>query len=398
MSILYADSNKGGARELFNKRKIYRSDVGQSLEGYKNLVNFNFGEKFLYGRVNKLFVPIELNTSSLSTRNFKSTKDLSAVNFVVDAFEGLARQFNKCAMNGKIAADDTYLSGLKVYNARTDTTALYGKHLLAYSTSIVGALRNQNIRVRNFDEFILELEQMINAQGHTFPFTKPAFVKSRFCPINCSGLAVEIADLDPANDEDKVNEFIDSKNWQFYVDTCQAYGFMVDRFVPWRLVADIGSSPMLEYAAKYNFNTTNQILNLGYTLVSTQYFTNFKFHLLNIYNKAKLDSFLEVEECAGDSITRRIVPQTYSTARFTDLYSDSYFLNLYFKMRFMEEESVFEDFQKELLINDCLELYDARGIGASLEAFERILNKPFDYRGSVSYTKAYLETKAAEGS
>ena len=67
-------------------------------------------------------------------------------------------------------------------------------------------------------------------------------------------------------------------------------------------------------------------------------------------------------------------------------------------MRFIEEESVFEDFQKELLINDCLELYEARGIGASLEAFERILNKPFDYRGSVSYTKAYLEAKAAEGS
>jgi len=189
---------------------------------------------------------------------------------------------------------------------------------------------------------------------------------------------------------------VDSKNWNFYVDTCRAYGFMVDRFVPWRLVADIGSTPMLQYAQKYNFNTSGQILSLGYTSAHAQYFNKFKFYLLNMYNKAKLDSFLEVEECAGGTISRRVIPQTYSTSRFTDLYSDAYFLNLYFKMRFMEEESIFEDFEKKLLINDSLEMYEARGIGAALDSFERILNKPFDYRGSVGYTKAHLEAKAAE--
>ena len=44
-----------------------------------------------------------------------------------------------------------------------------------------------------------------------------------------------------------------------------------------------------------------------------------------------------------------------------------------------------EDFEKEMLIDDCLELYQHKSEWVALETFERILNKPFDYRGSLSY-------------
>ena len=95
MSEFYVESNEENARELFEKRTIYQSKVSNSVD-YPNLVNFNFGEKFLYGRVNRLFVPMILNTAILPLSKIRSTNNLSAINFVADAFNDLKIQFLNC--------------------------------------------------------------------------------------------------------------------------------------------------------------------------------------------------------------------------------------------------------------------------------------------------------------
>jgi hypothetical protein len=396
MSDKYAESNNESSKDLFEKRTIYRVDVANSLDGYTNLVDFNFGEKFLYGRVSRLFVPIELEPASLNTKYFKAAPALSAINFVVDAFEDLAAYFAKCSAGGQIDPNDTYLSTLQPYAAMPDPNALYSNYLTTQFEEIRGAIKNKNIKVRNFDEFMLELQLLLQISAPTYPFTKPAFIKSRICPINASGLAVEISDLNTANDEEKINQFVSSKNWEFYVNACRSFGFMVDRNVPWRLVADIASSPMLEYAKEYGFDTTNVILGLGYVPVHLKYFPNFKYHLLNLYNKVKLKSFLETELCEGKTLVRRIIPQTYSIEQLDKLYPETYFLGLYFKIRFMEEESQFADFEKEMLIDDCIEIYQNKGAPEALRVFERILNKPFDYRGSLGYIREYIAERTME--
>ena len=42
-------------------------------------------------------------------------------------------------------------------------------------------------------------------------FTYPAYVKSKDCPINVSGLAIEIAAIDPNNDKENMIIFIRGK-------------------------------------------------------------------------------------------------------------------------------------------------------------------------------------------
>jgi len=395
MSVYYAASNKETSIQLFEKRTVYKKIVKASSE-YSNLVDFNFGEKFFYGRTSGLFVPITINKAFLGIKYFKSAATISAVNFVVDAFEDMAKQFNKCAMAGQIDPNDTYLSRLQVYKAWNEPSALYEAYLSTYYDSMAGAIKSKRIKIRDFDEFIKEFESLIMASAPRLPFTKPAFIKSRRCPINSSGLAVEIADLDASNDDEKIDEFVSSKNWEFYVNTCRSFGFMVDQFVPWRLVADIASTPMLEYAGKYNFKNTHQILNLGYGRVHNGYFKNFKYYLLNLYNRLRPKSFTESVECNGKTVTRRVKTQNYSIDQLSENYSDTYFLDLYFKIRFIEEESQFDDFEKEMLVDDCLEIHQSLGVSHALEIFERILNKPFDYRGSLSYIKEYVDIVSAE--
>ena len=56
-----------------------------------------------------------------------------------------------------------------------------------------------------------------------------------------------------------------------------------------------------------------------------------------------------------------------------------------FKIRFLEEESQFTENQMDIMVDDCIEIYLQAGLRKSLSVFERILNKTFDYNGSLSY-------------
>ena len=51
----------------------------------------------------------------------------------------------------------------------------------------------------------------------------------------------------------------------------------------------------------------------------------------------------------------------------------------------MEEESQFSPEEKRLLVDDLLEINRTHSAMKAVAQFERILNKPFDYRGSLSY-------------
>jgi len=385
MSAYYRNKNKETTRELFNKKVIYKSELQSYGNSYSNITNFNFGEKFLYGRVSRLFVPIQIEGSQ-RLKSFKSVKNPSqGVNFVVDAFEALAAQFRKCAMTGKIDTTDPFLSNLVVYKAMQSPHRLYSAYRRIYFNALAATFKVDKLNVKNFDEYVEELSQLLERPTYSIPFTKPAYIKSRRCPINVSGLAVEIADLDPANDEGKITSFVESPNWEFYVNACRSYGFMIDEEMPWRLVADIGSSAMLEYAARYRLTRTDIVLDRVYSPSFITYFENFKYDLLQLYNTVTQTPIIEAVECGDKVISEVTIPTSYTAAQLDKRYSEMYFLKLYFKIRFWEDETKATKAQQEKLEFDCLEIYKTQGANRALYVFERIVNKPFDYRGSLSY-------------
>ena len=396
MSILYAASNKEGSLDLFEKRSIYNARMDSS--NYVNLVDFNFGERRLYGRVNRYFVPVRVNSLFLQMKKFKKVADprvsLSAVNFVVDAFEQMARQFEKCAALGKISTNDEFLTNLRVHKAYQDPTVLYRNHSQGYASALKTIFNSQNINVRDFDEFLERLLEILRTTASRNAFTQTGFMKSKRCPINASGLAIEIANLDASSDEVKINQFVESLNWDFYLNTCNSYGFMVDRMVPWRLVADIGSfphkSPIFDYAENYGFETTGDILFKVYLPIYFEYYDKFKNQLLSLYNSVK-KKFRVLHECGGSLVTERITPDTYTLEALEQRYTESDFLKMYLEIRFAEEESQFSQDARSLIINDCLDVLSTRNVNEALNIFERILNKTFDYSGSLSYIRKGIE-------
>jgi len=392
---------------LFSKRGYYKYIAFKS-HAHENIIDFNNAEKYLYGRVNRFYVPIvprfsrDPNTLTGPFRRFDpelSQKSLnSAHSFVVDAFEDLAQQFKKSSFSGKIDTTHPFLSNLQIYKTYEDPFKLYDDYLNDYFSSLAAEFKAQQIKVKNFDDFTQHLIPLLENSLSQYAFTVSGYIKSRHAPVTCSGLVIEIADLSPSNDEEKTKQFWESKNWDFFVNACSNYGFMVDQFIPWRLVADIGGPVMTEYAAKYGMGTTDGILNYAFETPHDEGYARFKYILLRLYNRIKLDKFIQRESralAAGppicDIVTKIVYPETYTKEQLVKKYPEEYFLKLYCKMRFLEEETNFKEAEQNILIDDCVELAIGSDISEALLVFERILNKPFDYRGSMSYINKHIQ-------
>ena len=399
MSFRYAESKDESTIDLFLKRTIYRGSVLKAaLAPGSNLTDFNRGEKYFYGRVDRLYNPMTISSGvSLKALDsaFSKESGLQVLIFVAEAFEAMARQFDKCALMGLIDPNDPFLSKLRAFKAYIDPRKLYQQHIQLHFTAIEAALMEKNIVVEDFDDFVKELQILLEKSAHSIPFTQTAYMKSKYCSVLANGLTIEIADLDVTNDEEKISQFINSPNWAFYLNACNSYGFMVDRAIPWRIVADIASSPMLKHAANHGVGSTELILGRAYLRTHQVYYPKFKFWLLQLYNKVASRGTVLIEDCQGRTKSKIVESQKYTAKSLQKKYPESYFLELYCKIRFLEEESKFNAFEKNDLIDDTIELYLTKNLSDALNKFERIINKPFDYRGSLSYTRTYQQARRA---
>jgi len=390
MSKLFVRSENDGARNLFKKRTIYRSNMYTMSQAYPNIVDFNLGEKFFYGRTSQYFEPIiyRQRFSKLSIINSLAdtpTRSPKVIDFVADVFNQMFVQFRKGQLTGKLSDDKSPISEFKIYKAFESPDILYREYVNAQMQTLITVAAKEKIVFENFDQFFEYFMKSTNAYTQKIPFTRPAFIKSKYCPITCSGLAIELDDGEYTNDEEKWNMIVKSPNWLYYVNLCNTYGFMIDMSYPMRIVADIDSEIMQESAAKYGLDSTAVILEQAYVPAHQGYLAQFKNILYNTYVRATSTKQAIEKDCGNSSIPAISKSVEYKKERFDEIYGDEFFLNAYFKMRFREEESHFTDGQKFRIIDDCMENYLINGLDKSMADFERILNKTFDYRGSVSY-------------
>ena len=386
MSEYFAENNRESTRDLFNKRLVYYSHTHRA---GTNLVDFSYAEKRLYGRVNRMYVPIIANNYILELKGIRADisqlKWATALNCVVDAFTELSYQFKKKIMKNEIDPTSQYLANLNVHKAYVDPKRLYRTHLTTYVRTLGATIKNENIKFVNFTTFMKKIMPRIEATVREYPFTLPAFMKSTYCPINASGLAIEIADLDPSNDKVKWKEFYQSNNWGFYLNACANYGFMVDQHIPWRLVADIASGPMLRYAAPYEVRDTDTFLRAAYEPAHKNYFDIFKETFYQLYSANRQKRVTTAVVVNPDQTRLKIRrPNTYTRDALYTRYDDYYFLTLYCKIRFIEEESHFTQQEQEKIIDNIIELAQIN-FAEGLDIFELLLNKTFDYSGSLSY-------------
>ena len=144
---------------------------------------------------------------------------------------------------------------------------------------------------------------------------------------------------------------------------------------------------MVRKAATRGLTDTDKILRYAYLPAHEVYYPQFKHLMLKCYNQVKLRYDEPVMCGASNKISIKTHhPKDYTVESLDNEFGSLYFFKLYCMIRFMEEESSFTENEKHLLIDDCTELARKNELYA-VGIFERILNKTFDYNGSLSYIK-----------
>jgi len=407
MADKYSEGASNSLTELFYQKEAYTQksiqlSTGDSLTDpkNKNLINYNLTELGLYGKVNNYFIPIVVKENSLKRFSPKNTRNPArpapqALSYVVDIFELMATQFDKCAQIGRIRPHEEFLSSLRVDRAYVSPRTRYNEYFSILSQVFKDQVRQEAIDILDFDDFMNVLIRFLKNGALTFPFTKTGFIKSRHSSMLSSGLVIEIADLDYNNDQVKIDKFINSPNWDFYVQTCNSYGFIIDTSAPWRLMADLDSIIMKEYASQYGLSGATLTLLRAYDTVSGPYFREqFINNLLDLYNNTKTTIVVKPSICDDDTTTLSSQKTTnYTITELRENYSLTYFLKKYLEIRFLEEESQYTTAKKEQIISNCLYLFNSQGSIISIASFEKIINKPFDYLGSMSYTNKQIQAR-----
>ena len=386
MSNFYKESNNEKTESLYDKTIMYRGELTTFAQRYSCLVDFNFAEKYLYGRVDRDYISIELNEAIVSLTPIPNTDvdtgQVKVINFVADAFAGLSRHFQRSTQIGAIRTTDPYLSNLKAYAGYTNTEQAYANYFNSLIEAMSRVKKDNSLNFKDFNEFMDFLTGFSKSAGKTFPITKPGFVRSRFNSVLNNGISIEVADLSYDNDDQKIQDFVNSPNFEYYLNACNSYGFMVDINFPWRLVADLDSVAMNGYANRYGYTSTDAILITAYKKTHNSYYREFKQNLLNIYNNL-YKKYSIVDECSNKSII--IKPKIYNIQNINELYDESYFTRFYCMLRFLEEENKLSEAQQQQTINDTVNLSRVRGERYALSRFEKFAAQPFDYRGSLSY-------------
>ena len=114
MSRFYRKNNLESTKNLFEKKLVYDLKLMRTSTSAA-LVDFTFAEKALYGRVDRLYLPIILADTTIPLKNIKkgmNPNGMKVMNFVADAFEALSKNFQKKLMLNEISDSDEFLSNL----------------------------------------------------------------------------------------------------------------------------------------------------------------------------------------------------------------------------------------------------------------------------------------------
>ena len=249
------------AREMFIERNYFD---GYALAELANgidlqsetlqIKDFRKNEKLLVGRVDPRGNPILVNSNYLAAQEGQiGSPNFSALNFVISAFQGMKGIFDRDLRLGKIDSDSEALGELQIKKGFVDPKQRYINYLktknddfMFYITSL-GRMND----IVDFESFVEVYMDFVNFTAIAKPITETMYILTKRNTILSSGLALEIYEGDYSDDDLKIELFYRDKNFEYLKNLAYNHGFVIDKHVPWRLVADLNSPNLIRFAEPF---------------------------------------------------------------------------------------------------------------------------------------------------
>jgi len=406
-SANFRGSNKLTAMTAYYYRLLYTvvHEPGSKYKGTisKNVHDFERGERMLYGRVlNRTYVPIVLLDRNLKApKNQSGPKLVKVFSFVADAFNDLMDAFDTAQFKNQISADAGWLKSPRPVRGHRSATRMYRDYREAKYQTFMDHLDKNKLhsKIHDFDSFYIQFYNYFKMFCKALPFTFEAFIRSGFCDLSITGLAIDLAEFDASDDKKKVTDCFENPNWKFYQNAAMQFGFRIDKNCPWRLVADLNSPALQKYIANRGFRDANRVIKGGYEPAYLLGYNVFKGMIVEYYNTyiARRPAFISPKRNGvGDYVSHR--RQRYGVDMF-DLvkeHGEEYFLEKYVTFRSMEEDNAFTPQKISNITERAMEIANVKGMDKALKYINEDVCNTTRRAGSYAFNHHKRATREQE--
>ena len=387
----FLGKNNLSAGELFFQRAKYstRAFPRENGELYiKPVNNFLFAERMLYGRINNNHEVIGINESFLKDLKSKNSPKtpLKALNFVVDAFEDMVLEMQSQALAGKLDSNDPYLFEIKAYKSFSSSKVMYLNYINSLKEVFIDFYVRNEIEeeIKDFKSFLKVFFEFLEDAAESIPVSNASFVVSNMCTPMASGLSIDLTDLDPSNDEQK-QLILDSPNFPYFVQVAKKYGFYIDKFIPWRITADISNEIMLGYASRYGAQSERKVLSNYYQIIGGSAVTDLQRMAFQFYNEL-VARRRTVRTYDGPNVTINC-RQPITTEEITENYSLNFWVDKYIDLLYIEKRKPLSMGAVTQLKKDCQQFLS----GFSLTYVLSVIN--YNMRGFDKFEGSYANIR-----
>ena len=249
--------------------------------------DFRKDEKIFYGRVNTSNNPIIPRSDYI--KPFPSNNRYRALNFVVDAFEDMKKKFERHVSQGYLQMDDPILSTLSIENAYISSKSGYDAHITVVQNDFDAFIKSRSRidEVVDFDSFLPFFMEYLELTNPGNPMTRSMYQITNLSTPMTSGLAFDLFAADAGDDVVKIDDFYKKRNFEYFKNLAFQYGFVLDKHVPWRVIADI-NSPVMDRYIRNAMGTDSAngyaMLQVYYKEIFSQDIPNLIYLVLSLYN------------------------------------------------------------------------------------------------------------------
>ena len=395
--IKFKGKNSLGSRDLYNSRTLYEGyalnpNSTQPTLNLPGVRNFNKFANMFYGK----FSYTDSRILKPSREFLVRSGDYYTFDFVQMALTEMLAEYEKNRYRVEINTDDRYLSNPKVVSGYIDFDTFYSSLMRQTNRLINMSIQAKNLfdKVISFDDYVAIAIESIIQDTPKVPFTKTGLMMSKKVPIEATGLAVRIGDRDSSIDQPKIDDFFRSPNFRFFRDSVIKYGFLIDKDVPWRIVADLGSPQMVKYLKKSAIPYDDQLVGPssiigGYEQITLNELESIRDNMVRFYldflqqNQYYRRTSMGAYDHHSESVLYRRPPANFENLRRR--YSLDYWLSVYTEIRFSESGLNADRGTIDFVKSNAMQLYNLQGLDRAMEYVQEKTFNITGVEGSIMY-------------
>lgn len=361
----------------------------------KTVVDTNFSDFVLYGKINYLGLPVVPNPNYLKSLYVKPSDDkpIMLMPFLANQVTDLIGNIDNKISVGQINPNDPAFSTISIVSGYLDPIKQYTAYLdmLLETYNKTFVLKQKN-KIVTFDDYLLLFVKYCKKMSPNFPCTLSAwYVTSRASHL-CTGLFAELWNISKEKDYEK-EIIVMNENLEFLVTTCKQHGLYVCKNMPNIVMTNIESPATSDYLFNQGIITPQTLFDKYYVETSlfdldillsrlSQFYSAF------ITNNPEIDKFTVGK---NNHLVNNIIIRSNN---INYNINNNKYIKYYINIRNIEQNGYYSEADINDFVDEVIyfkKRFDTKGLMSYINSYFVI--QTANREGSTNWYRKYMEDK-----